>query len=175
MAIYADMYVCTSSVLPLLMAHNNNVYVIIAVDADGKRVSDAFHDVHQQLVQVQANQTQVEKQLEQLASRLDLISRDLGLVNGSAQELRRNIVDAVNNQLPRHLAHLNGSVHEIRSNVSMLIRYDESLPIAVSPLPPLYRSPPLLAVFGRLSLTVSVPRRCRWPIWSVSWRLFAWS
>lgn len=87
------------------------------MDAEERRISDSFQDVDQRLLQMQSNQSKLIKQLEQMTDRLDKIAQDLSLVNGSAEELRTHIIDAVNNELPQHFAHLNGSVHELHSKV----------------------------------------------------------
>ncbi|XP_022703152.1 uncharacterized protein LOC111268433 isoform X1 [Varroa jacobsoni] len=87
------------------------------VDAEGKRVFDTFREVDQRFAQLQANQSQIAKRLEQLNLRLNQIARDVSLVNGSAQQIRGSIAEAVNTQLPGHLSRLNGSVHELQSQI----------------------------------------------------------
>ncbi|OQR70568.1 hypothetical protein BIW11_11550 [Tropilaelaps mercedesae] len=90
------------------------------VDAEAKRIPDSFRDVDQRLTQLQANQSQIAKQFKLLSLRLDQIARDVRIVNGSAQQLRGSIVEAVNNQMPGHLSHLNGSVHNLQSKINSL-------------------------------------------------------
>lgn len=89
----------------------------VKLDAEGKRVFDTFREVDQRFAQLQANQSQIAKRLEQLNLRLNQIARDVSLVNGSAQQIRGSIAEAVNTQLPGHLSRLNGSVHELQSQI----------------------------------------------------------
>lgn len=90
------------------------------VDAENKRVPDSLHSVDAQLKQLQENSTKLADAVSSLSVRVDKMSKDLSLVNGSALQLKKSIAEAVNNQLPSHIQQINSSLDDVQSKINTL-------------------------------------------------------
>ena len=89
------------------------------MDNEGKHVPDSLREIEQRLAHMRGNQSQIEQLVGQLSSRLDQISKNLELVNGSAEKLRQEISNTINEQMPSHFEKFNSSLVDVQTRVSL--------------------------------------------------------
>ncbi|XP_003737267.1 uncharacterized protein LOC100908009 [Galendromus occidentalis] len=87
-------------------------------DAEGKHIPDSLRNIEQRLTHMRANQSQIEQLVGHLYSQLELINKNLRLVNGSAEELRHEISNTINKQMPSHFEKFNESLSDVQLRVT---------------------------------------------------------